>query len=70
VKYEVYKAHNDEWRWRLRADNHEILAIASEGYRRRIDAMRAIELVQASDNAEIEIEGDDKSDRTEKVDAG
>ncbi len=56
--YEVYKDAKDEWRWRLRASNHEIIAVSSEGYRQRVDALRAIELVKGSSAASVKFEGD------------
>ena len=43
------------WSWRLKAGNGEIIA-HGESYSRRIDAVRAIELVQGSGIAVIDEE--------------
>jgi len=44
-----------KWSWNLKARNGEIIA-QGESYSRRIDAVRAIELVQASSMAVIDEE--------------
>jgi uncharacterized protein YegP (UPF0339 family) len=42
------------WFWRLRADNNEIIA-SGEGYVNRRDCLHAVELVQASYAAFVEV---------------
>jgi uncharacterized protein YegP (UPF0339 family) len=37
-QYEVYQGSDGLWRWRLRATNGQIIAIASESYWNRQDA--------------------------------
>lgn len=43
MRFELYKSGN-EWRWRLRAANHEIIA-QGESYKNKIDAQNAVGLV-------------------------
>jgi len=45
MHFELYRATNIEWRWRLRARNGEIIA-HGEGYETRATARRAITLVK------------------------
>lgn len=54
MKYEIYKATNDEWRWRFRAANGLIIAVSSEGYRNESDCRHSIDLVKGSVDAPIE----------------
>ena len=35
----VYRDSQGEWRWRVRADNGEIVADSAEGYRNRADCL-------------------------------
>ena len=44
--FQVFKDKKGEWRWRLRANNNEIIATAGEGYVNRSDCIHGIELVQ------------------------
>jgi uncharacterized protein YegP (UPF0339 family) len=39
--FEVYQGSDGEWRWRLKAGNHEIVA-SSEGYTDKAGAIRAV----------------------------
>lgn len=39
-----------QWRWRLRAGNHEIIAISSESYWNKSDCIHAIGLVMSTDS--------------------
>ena len=56
-RYEVFKS-GDGYRWRLRADNGEIVA-QSESYTRQADAKRGAEDAQyAAIDAEVVVEGD------------
>lgn len=41
-KYEVYPDGSGQWRWRLKARNHEIIA-SGEGYSNKTDATRGVE---------------------------
>jgi uncharacterized protein YegP (UPF0339 family) len=51
--YEIYQDNKDQWRWRLRADNGEIVA-ASEAYTREEDALRgAADAKRVSDEADV-----------------
>ncbi|GCF13625.1 hypothetical protein Harman_15600 [Haloarcula mannanilytica] len=45
--FEVYEDNAEEWRWRLRADNGELVADSGEGYANRSKAMDAVERVQS-----------------------
>lgn len=53
MKFEVYKDARGEFRWRLRHQNGNILATASEGYKAKASCMKCIENVQASSTAEV-----------------
>ena len=44
--FEVYQDKGGEFRWRLRADNTQILATSSEGYKERRSCEAAIESVK------------------------
>jgi len=45
--FEVYEDNAEEWRWRLRAANGELVADSGEGYSNRSKAMDAVERVQS-----------------------
>lgn len=54
IRFEFYKDHRKEWRWRyakyltLKRD-WEIIAVASEGYKNRLDCEKALKsLVKAA----------------------
>ena len=53
MKYETYRDAATEWRWRLRAANHQIIAVSGEGYKNRRDCLHAIGLVKASSTAPV-----------------
>ncbi len=55
TKFQVYKDRADEYRWRLRADNNEIIADSSEGYVNKSDCLHGIDLVKAV-NPDTEVE--------------
>jgi uncharacterized protein YegP (UPF0339 family) len=59
MRFELYKDHNKEFRWRLRAANGEVIAVSSESYRRKEDCQHGIELVQGSSGAEL-VEKEDR----------
>lgn len=44
--FEIYLS-SGEWRWRLKAANHEIIA-SGEGYKDYLDCCRAIDLLKAT----------------------
>lgn len=43
LKFELYEDKAHEYRWRLRAGNSEILAIAGQGYKAKADAKAGVE---------------------------
>ena len=45
AKFEIYKDRAGEFRWRLRADNNEIIAV-SEGYTAKAGCKNGIESVK------------------------
>jgi uncharacterized protein YegP (UPF0339 family) len=47
-RFEVYPSADNEWRWRLKAANHEIVAASVDGFSSPNHAMRAV--VDTSDN--------------------
>lgn len=53
MKFELYKDRRGEFRWRLKHANGNILASSSEGYKRRDGALRCIENVRNSGEAEL-----------------
>jgi hypothetical protein len=44
--FELYRDSSDKYRWRLRAENGNIVADGSQGYANRRDAERGIEIVK------------------------
>jgi uncharacterized protein len=53
MQFELYKDKADEFRWRLRHANGNILATSSEGYKAKASAKKCIENVQNSASAEV-----------------
>lgn len=51
--YEVYPDASRQWRWRLRAGNHAIIATSGEGYHNKSDCLHAIVLVKSSAEAPV-----------------
>ncbi len=51
AKFQIFKDQAGEYRWRLRADNNEIISDSGEGYVNKSDCRRGMELVkeQAAD---------------------
>ena len=47
--FQRYQDISREWRWRLRARNHEIIAVSSEGYVRKTDCTASIHMVMDTD---------------------
>jgi uncharacterized protein YegP (UPF0339 family) len=53
MTFEVYKDAKGEFRWRLRHQNGNVLATASEGYSSKAACLKCIDNVQNSGSAEI-----------------
>lgn len=47
VKFEVYEDEKKEHRWRVKAANGQVVATASEGYKAKADAEKAIAAIKA-----------------------
>lgn len=52
-EFELYTDKADEFRWRLRAKNGNIIATSGEGYKNKSDAEHAIQLVKNASNVTI-----------------
>ena len=52
--FQYYQDAKSEWRWRLKAANHEIIATSGEGYVRKSDCLHAIDLVKSSSMARVD----------------
>ena len=46
--YWMYKDNRGEWRWTYHASNRLAIAVSSEGYVRRADCERSIEIMKGS----------------------
>src|SRR4051812_19991385 len=44
--FEVYQDAKEEWRWRFKASNGEIIATPGEGYKAKADATKAVESIR------------------------
>jgi len=65
MKFEVYEDDAGEHRFRLKADNHEVIAVSSEGYTTRRSALKAIRLISHTNpNTRLVINPDDAPRRT------
>ena len=53
MRFEIYKGHTGDWRWRLRVQNGNVIADSAEGYEHRSDCERGIELVKSSASAAV-----------------
>ena len=54
ARFELFRDRNDEWRWRLRHRNGNIIATSGEGYTRKHNARKGIRSVmQNASGAEI-----------------
>ena len=54
AQFEVYQARDEEWRWRLRHRNGNIIASSGEGYTRKHNALKGLRSVMAnSPNAAV-----------------
>ena len=73
MKFEIYKDKAEEFRWRLKSSNGEILATPGQGYKSMGDAKAGIELVMKSgdnDKLKYEVYGDDKKEYRWRLKAG
>lgn len=53
-KFEIYKDKKGEFRWRLRADNHQIIATSGEGYTTKTNCKKGIaSVIKNAPKAEI-----------------
>lgn len=48
ARFEVYQARDEEWRWRLRHRNGNIIATSGEGYTRKHNALKGLRSVMAN----------------------
>jgi len=53
MKYEIYRDKKDEYRWRLRHTNGNILSKSSEGYKAKADCVKCIENNKKSADAPV-----------------
>ena len=44
--FQIYEDKKGEWRWRLRANNNEIIATSGEGYVKKASCLHGVELLQ------------------------
>ena len=51
--YWMYKDNRNEWRWRYDASNTETIAVSSEGYKKKSDCQRGIDIMKASYNSSV-----------------
>ncbi len=73
MKFEIYKDKADEYRWRLKAANGEILATPGQGYKAMADAKAGVENVMRSGTdpkLKYEVYGDDKKEYRWRLKAG
>ena len=52
-KYEMYEDAANEWRWRYRSSNGNIIGMSSEGYTTKGACERSIEIMQESADAPV-----------------
>ena len=56
-KWEIYMDRGEEYRFRLKASNGEIILAASEGYSTKVSAKNGIESIQSNIDSDIVNEG-------------
>ncbi len=55
AKFQLFVDKAGEYRWRLRADNNEIIADSAEGYKAKSDCEHGVDLVkQLAPTAEVQ----------------
>jgi uncharacterized protein YegP (UPF0339 family) len=47
MTFEIYKDRKEEFRWRLKAANGNVMATSGEGYKAKADCQKAIESIKA-----------------------
>jgi hypothetical protein len=53
AEWEIFKDKDGRFRWRLKAANGELVAMAHEGYERKESVIKCIESIRANANAVI-----------------
>lgn len=53
TRFVIYKDSKNEYRWRFKANNGEIIAVSSEGYTQKQGAINSIALMKLAYNAEV-----------------
>ncbi|TBY04517.1 YegP family protein [Rhizobium laguerreae] len=56
--YWMYKDARNEWRWKYDASNAKTIAVSSEGYVKRADCERSIEIMKASNGSLVWLPSD------------
>ncbi len=51
--YWMYKDARGEWRWSYEASNAKTIAVSSEGYQKRSDCERSIEIMKSSHSSPV-----------------
>ena len=51
--FTYYRDSRNEWRWNLKAANHETIAVSSEGDHNKSDCLHSIDLVKSSSGAPV-----------------
>ena len=46
MRFQIFRDKAGEWRWRLTAKNHEIIATSGEGYKRILSCVEIVEKLQ------------------------
>jgi hypothetical protein len=55
AKFQIFTDRAGEYRWRLRANNNEIIADSAEGYKAKSDCEHGVDLVkQLAPTAEVQ----------------
>ena len=63
AKFEVFKDKKGEFRWRLKANNHKVIADSGEGYKQKASCKHGIDLVkQLAKKAEFDLFKDKRSE--------
>ena len=73
MKFEIYKDKAEEFRWRLKASNGEILATPGQGYKKIADAKKGVENVMkcgTDEKMKFEVYEDAKKEFRWKLKAG
>lgn len=57
--YWIYRDNRNEWRWTYEASNGKTIAVSSEGYVRKVDCERSIEIMKSSSQSPVWIPNKD-----------